>query len=175
MLKGEKLMTSQGNQASRFRRRASLLAIFAAIAAAAGIVLSSGGNGPQARAPKDGGDARLVSFEPLPQTDGPECQFVPASTSSSLFAELREQQGGSEPTSAQGSAEQRPSDAAKAELSKRAPVRVMRDPSAAFSGVAPLLTMLNSCSANVVVVNIDSGFKGGYVAALIARRKVSRT
>jgi NCAIR mutase (PurE)-related protein len=42
---------------------------------------------------------------------------------------------------------------------------------AAFQGVAPLLTMLNSCSANVVVVNIDSGFKGGYVAALIARRR----
>jgi hypothetical protein len=41
---------------------------------------------------------------------------------------------------------------------------------AAFTGLAPLLTMLNSCSANVVVVNIDSGFKGGYVAALIARR-----
>ena len=41
---------------------------------------------------------------------------------------------------------------------------------AAFNGLAPLLTMLNSCSANVVVVNIDSGFKGGYVAALIARR-----
>jgi NCAIR mutase (PurE)-related protein len=45
---------------------------------------------------------------------------------------------------------------------------------AAFSGVAPLLTMLNSCSANVVVVNIDSGFKGGYVAALIARRAARR-
>ncbi len=42
---------------------------------------------------------------------------------------------------------------------------------AAFSGLAPLLTMLNSCAANVVVVNIDSGFKGGYVAALIARRR----
>lgn len=42
---------------------------------------------------------------------------------------------------------------------------------AAFSGLAPLLTMLNSCSANVVVVNIDSGFKGGYVAALMARKK----
>jgi len=41
---------------------------------------------------------------------------------------------------------------------------------AAFQGVAPLLTMLNACSANVVVVNIDSGFKAGYVAALIARR-----
>jgi NCAIR mutase (PurE)-related protein len=43
---------------------------------------------------------------------------------------------------------------------------------AAFSGLAPLMTMLNACSANVVVVNIDSGFKGGYVAALIARRAV---
>jgi NCAIR mutase (PurE)-related protein len=41
---------------------------------------------------------------------------------------------------------------------------------AAFGGLAPLLTMLNSCSAGVSVVNIDSGFKGGYVAALIARR-----
>ncbi|MFL5241454.1 MAG: nickel pincer cofactor biosynthesis protein LarB [Gemmataceae bacterium] len=42
---------------------------------------------------------------------------------------------------------------------------------AAFGGMAALLTMLNSCSANVVVVNIDSGFKAGYVAALIARQK----
>jgi NCAIR mutase (PurE)-related protein len=41
---------------------------------------------------------------------------------------------------------------------------------ASFAGLAPLLTMLNSCAANVMVVNIDSGFKGGYVAALIARR-----
>jgi pyridinium-3,5-biscarboxylic acid mononucleotide synthase len=43
---------------------------------------------------------------------------------------------------------------------------------ASFGGVAALLTMLNACSANVVAVNIDSGFKGGYVAALIARRAV---
>jgi NCAIR mutase (PurE)-related protein len=41
---------------------------------------------------------------------------------------------------------------------------------AAFAGVAPLLTMLNACAANVVPVNIDNGFKAGYVAALIARR-----
>src|SRR5947208_3661496 len=41
---------------------------------------------------------------------------------------------------------------------------------AAFGGLAPLLTMLNACSAGVAVVNIDAGFKGGYVAALIARR-----
>ncbi len=37
-------------------------------------------------------------------------------------------------------------------------------------GLASLLAMLNSCSSNVVVVNIDSGFNGGYVAGLIARR-----
>ena len=46
---------------------------------------------------------------------------------------------------------------------------------AAFSGLAALLCMLNSCSANVVVVNIDSGFKGGYVAALMARKMAGRT
>lgn len=41
---------------------------------------------------------------------------------------------------------------------------------AAFGGVAALLTMLNSCSAGVAVVNIDAGFKAGYVAARAARR-----
>jgi pyridinium-3,5-biscarboxylic acid mononucleotide synthase len=45
---------------------------------------------------------------------------------------------------------------------------------ASFGGLAALLTMLNACSANVVVVNIDSGFKGGYVASLIARKGVKR-
>jgi pyridinium-3,5-biscarboxylic acid mononucleotide synthase len=45
---------------------------------------------------------------------------------------------------------------------------------AAFGGLAPLLTMLNACSANVVVVNIDAGFKAGYVAAMIARQSCSR-
>ena len=37
-----------------------------------------------------------------------------------------------------------------------------------FGGLAALLGMLNSCVANVVVVNVDAGFKGGYVAGLIA-------
>jgi NCAIR mutase (PurE)-related protein len=41
---------------------------------------------------------------------------------------------------------------------------------ASFGGVAALLGMLNSCASNVTVVNIDSGFKGGYVAGLIAQR-----
>jgi NCAIR mutase (PurE)-related protein len=41
---------------------------------------------------------------------------------------------------------------------------------AAFGGLAALLGMLNSCASNVTVVNIDAGFKAGYVAGLIARR-----
>jgi len=35
---------------------------------------------------------------------------------------------------------------------------------AAFGGLAPLLTMLNSCAAGVTVCNIDNGF-GAAVAA----------
>jgi hypothetical protein len=41
---------------------------------------------------------------------------------------------------------------------------------ASFGGVAALLGMLNSCAANVTVVNIDAGFKGGFVAGLIAQK-----
>ncbi|SMP51082.1 hypothetical protein SAMN06265222_103220 [Neorhodopirellula lusitana] len=37
-----------------------------------------------------------------------------------------------------------------------------------LSGLTPLMGMLSSCAANVAVVNIDSGFKGGYLAGLIA-------
>jgi NCAIR mutase (PurE)-related protein len=40
---------------------------------------------------------------------------------------------------------------------------------ASFGGVAALLGMLNSCSPNVAVVNIDNGFGGGFYAALLAR------
>lgn len=41
---------------------------------------------------------------------------------------------------------------------------------AGFGGLAALLGMLNSCASNVTVVNIDAGFKGGYVAGLIAEK-----
>lgn len=43
-----------------------------------------------------------------------------------------------------------------------------------LGGFAALLSMLNSCAANVTVVNIDAGFKGGYIAGLIARQSASR-
>jgi len=41
---------------------------------------------------------------------------------------------------------------------------------ASFGGVAALLGMLNSCSSNVTVVNIDNGFGAGFAASLINRK-----
>jgi NCAIR mutase (PurE)-related protein len=43
---------------------------------------------------------------------------------------------------------------------------------ASFGGVTALLGMLNSCSSNVTVVNIDNGFGAGFVASLINRTHV---
>jgi len=40
-----------------------------------------------------------------------------------------------------------------------------------FSGLSSLLTMLNSCSPGVVVVNIDNGFGAGYFANLINNKE----
>ena len=40
---------------------------------------------------------------------------------------------------------------------------------ASFGGAAALLGMLNSCSPNVIVSNIDNGFGAAYTATLIAR------
>ena len=42
---------------------------------------------------------------------------------------------------------------------------------ASFGGVAALLSMLNSCSSNVSVVNIDNGFGAAYQASLINHLK----
>ena len=38
---------------------------------------------------------------------------------------------------------------------------------ASFNGLAPLLSMLNSCASGVGVVNIDNGFAAGYLASMI--------
>jgi NCAIR mutase (PurE)-related protein len=38
-----------------------------------------------------------------------------------------------------------------------------------FGGVTALLGMLNACSPNITVVNIDNGFGAAYSATLMAR------
>jgi len=40
-----------------------------------------------------------------------------------------------------------------------------------FGGLAPLLTMLNSCAPGVCVVNIDNGFGAGYCMALMLKAR----
>ncbi|MFH1478418.1 MAG: nickel pincer cofactor biosynthesis protein LarB [Candidatus Omnitrophota bacterium] len=40
---------------------------------------------------------------------------------------------------------------------------------ASFKGIAPLLTMINSCAPGVTVVNIDNGFGAGYFASIVNR------
>ena len=46
---------------------------------------------------------------------------------------------------------------------------------AALGGITPLLGMLSSCAAGVAVVNIDAGFKGGYMAGLVVSRLIERS
>lgn len=41
-----------------------------------------------------------------------------------------------------------------------------------LGGIAPLLTMLNSCAPGVSVVNIDNGFGAGYIADMINKMSV---
>ena len=40
-----------------------------------------------------------------------------------------------------------------------------------LGGLAPMLTMLNSCAPNITVVNIDNGFGAGFSAAMINASK----
>ena len=46
---------------------------------------------------------------------------------------------------------------------------------ASLGGLSALMSMLNSCAANVAVVNIDAGFKGAYVAGMISQRRADST
>lgn len=41
---------------------------------------------------------------------------------------------------------------------------------ASFGGLTALFAMLNSCSSNVAVVNIDNGFGAGYMASMINKK-----
>ena len=43
---------------------------------------------------------------------------------------------------------------------------------ASFNGLAALLTMLNSCSSGVSVVNIDNGFGAGFLASMINHQRL---
>ncbi len=43
---------------------------------------------------------------------------------------------------------------------------------ASLGGLTPLMGMLSTCTANVAAVNIDAGFKGGYMAGMVIQQLV---
>lgn len=43
---------------------------------------------------------------------------------------------------------------------------------ATLGGITPLLGMLSSCASNIAVVNIDAGFKAGYLAGLVVSQLI---
>ncbi len=45
---------------------------------------------------------------------------------------------------------------------------------ASFKGIAPLLTMLNSCAPGISVVNIDNGYSAGFFAAAVIKKLLKR-
>ena len=114
------------------RRNVMLIAILAVAGTIAGFVLSSGvtvdAQPSMLRRPT--GSPQLISSEPLPQMgelqDGQMCQWAPASASSSLVAALRH------PRQAARASGQ----TSRAEAAAKDPVRVIRDPYAAYSSVA---------------------------------------
>ena len=71
------------------------------------------------------GQAQLVFVQPLPPTDGAMCEWIPASLSVSPLNVLQQESSVAYPDQAQ-----------QAEVQKRQPLRVIRDPYPAFSSVA---------------------------------------
>jgi NCAIR mutase (PurE)-related protein len=45
---------------------------------------------------------------------------------------------------------------------------------ASFKGIAPLLTMLNSCAPGISVVNIDNGYSAGFFAAAVIKKLLNK-
>jgi DNA-binding beta-propeller fold protein YncE len=117
--------------------RPSLLWLAGALAGAAvWIVIGSGGiaghalRGLLRTHPLPTGAAQLVSIEPLPEMDGEQCAWMPASAPASAAA-ASWQSPGSARSGEPASGPLSPADAAK-----RAPLRTIHDPFPSFSSVA---------------------------------------
>ena len=124
--------------AARFRWKGRFAGIYWAIMViGAGVLLSGSGSGSSFTDTEVSGISpartdvdRLVSIVPLPEMEGPMCQWVPASTDTRLVAVLRQQ-----PRTASAVAQSSDPDR-RAEVARRRPLRVIRDPYSAYSAVA---------------------------------------
>ena len=134
------------------RKKEILFAFLVLIVLAAGTFFAGGWgkNNSIFQSDKGAGGAQLVAFEPFPESDGPMCEVTTTSAHSTLAAAMVQREEAKE--SGQGAGEARPSDDARTEGSRRPPLHVMRDPSAAFSGIAVDL------KNNEVVVTDENNF-----------------
>ncbi len=121
----------------RFRMRTSsvVVAVLCLMAAAAAWVQFAGeAKQPQWSAASEAalrsptGYPQLVAYEQMPAMDGATCEWMPASASSTLVAALQQRAAGSAPPASDL--------ASRAEVAKRAPLRVIKDPYSAFSSIA---------------------------------------
>ncbi len=74
------------------------------------------------------GEPQLIGVQPLPATDGEQCEWVPASASTTLMAALQEER--------EQAREKLPSREKVAEVQQRKPLRIIKDSYSAFSSVA---------------------------------------
>ena len=97
-----------------------VMVLVAVISVAGGIILASGGSSPQAVL-HDGGDARLVGFQPLPDMEGPMCEPEPT-----LVAGLISPQGAQQAVRRAAPANVPPSADPSGQIAKRQAARIMR-------------------------------------------------
>ena len=104
-------MASSRKQPWRRRQTAGLLMILVLLGGPVALVLSRGNFAGREtkRTTRNIGEDRLVAFAPLPETEGPMCELVPASATSSLMAALSAQQAAAAAKAPDGAAEPRPS------------------------------------------------------------------
>src|ERR1051326_3377693 len=119
------------NRGYCMRHGASLAVCVAMFSAVASAILWSGSSATSGLShwplPTPNGTAQLISYEASPQASaiGEMCQLEPASATASLISSFEEE-----------SAKRSSSQPAARDFSKRKPVRMIRDPYAAYSSVA---------------------------------------
>ena len=109
-------------------RTSEALAAIATLSLFAGATLLQESPGKRRLLAAEGriGVPRLIAYEPLPSVEGEMCQWEPASAELPLRAALQQERLVARPAD----------EAAVAEVAKRKPLRVIRDPYAAYSAVA---------------------------------------
>jgi len=104
----------------------ALLVVGAWTILGAGVKWLGDGNAFRATLPGSAGPARLLSVQPLPETEGAQCVWMPASAPTTLLAALRQRESAT-PASPESTRE---------EAAKRQPLWKIQDPYPSLSSVA---------------------------------------